>query len=238
MELVVENLKGDLLELKKEIAREKEALFYFIRTTAETLKEPETLPSFITFPVEFFLEKIPSRPDILAMKENIRFQGIEVDLAKGEFLPFVDLQGNYYVDRTGIRKEVDWDAMISLTFPLFSFGKRKAGVLKAKESLRLSELKERQLYEQIKREVREKYAEVLALQDLEKKRENVLRLAEKQVKDNEKDLFRGLITTLEFLDSLNGLYQAELLYILTRLQKQKAILELYVISGFSPEEIL
>jgi len=69
--------------------------------------------------LDALLQNLDSRPDIHAasMKNEAAKEFVRIN--KGAHLPSVDLLGHWYLDRPGSNSNIQWDAAISATLPLF-----------------------------------------------------------------------------------------------------------------------
>ncbi len=105
-----------------------------------------------------YLMKAPIRPDVKAAEEAVEVTKQQVRIAKGDYFPTASLEGNYYVERAGVAKDVDWTAALKVEVPIFNGGKttgsvREAASIERQAQLRLSETKRRAL-----QEIRDAYA--------------------------------------------------------------------------------
>lgn len=92
--------------------------------------------------------KADARPDVRAAAEALAVAEQEVRVARADFLPTVDLDGNYYTKRVGNTDGVDWDATLTLDVPIFQGGQalgrtREAAARARTAALRLSETRRR-----------------------------------------------------------------------------------------------
>lgn len=74
-------------------------------------------------PLEDYLAQGNRRPDLLASEEAITIAKEEIRFRKADFLPNATAEFNYYPYRVGFQSDIHWDALFSLTVPLFDWGK-------------------------------------------------------------------------------------------------------------------
>ena len=115
------------------------------------LYDPEpTLPPLD--PEETYWTKAVLRPDVHAAEAASDAAGHEVKIAQADRWPDVRLDGNYYLERVGVSKDVSWDAALVVDVPIFEGGKTRGRVAEARSqanqaTLRLSEARRRAVLE-------------------------------------------------------------------------------------------
>lgn len=159
---------------------------------------PKSLQDF-----SFYSDKLNSRPDILALNQQLRVAGKQVDVIKGGHLPTVDLVGNYYFDRTGILQTAKWDVGVQVSMPIFQGGSVVSQVKEATEAKRVAELSASEQLRQAKTNLAifyQNYGQIRAQLETLK---SALKKAEEAYQLNQKDYRYGQVTNLEVLQSLN-----------------------------------
>lgn len=74
-----------------------------------------------TYSVDAYVAGVASRSDVLAGKAAARAAKADVQVSAGNFLPQVSATAHYYPYRVGFQKEIHWDAIFSVTTPLFDW---------------------------------------------------------------------------------------------------------------------
>lgn len=159
---------------------------------------PKSLQDFA-----FYSDKLNSRPDILALNQQLRVAGKQVEITKGGHLPTVDLVGNYYFDRTGILQTSKWDVGVQVSMPIFQGGSVVSQVKEATEAKRVAELSASEQLRQSKTNLAifyQNYGQIKAQLETLK---SALKKAEEAYQLNQKDYRYGQVTNLEVLQSLN-----------------------------------
>lgn len=159
---------------------------------------PKSLQDF-----SFYSDKLNSRPDILALNQQLRVAGKQVEVIKGGHLPTVDLVGNYYFDRTGILQTAKWDVGVQVSMPIFQGGSVVSQVKEATEAKRVAELSASEQLRQSKTNLAifyQNYGQIRAQLETLK---SALKKAEEAYQLNQKDYRYGQVTNLEVLQSLN-----------------------------------
>ncbi len=149
------------------------------------------------------LEKLKSRPDIQVALQNVKLREKQVAIAKGAYLPSVDLVGNYYFDRTGILQTSKWDAGIQFTVPIFESGRSVSAVRESVENKKVAEYDSQQTLRVAERDLMITYQNFEAMVQQLQSMKDALQKAEEGYKLNLRDYSYGQATNLDVLQSLN-----------------------------------
>lgn len=149
------------------------------------------------------LEKIKARPDIQVALQNVKLREKQVSIAKGAYLPSVDLVGNYYFDRTGILQTSKWDAGVQFTVPIFESGRSVSAVRESVENKKVAEYDSQQTIRAAERDLMITYQNFVAIVQQLQSMKDALHKAEEGYKLNLRDYSYGQATNLDVLQSLN-----------------------------------
>jgi outer membrane protein len=156
-----------------------------------------------------YLDRIQSRPDVRASKEGLNGAELGIDLAKANHLPSVGLQYDRYLLRSGMTKDVEWDASVVLTIPIFAGGVTQSKVRQAYSVTRQAQLTLSQAERNAADEVRTLHDQVRSdLKQRDLNREN-LQLSEAAFREEQRSYRLGLVTNLDVLTSLNTFIEAK-----------------------------
>jgi outer membrane protein len=165
------------------------------------LEDTDKLPSDIGS-LDSYQSEIEARPDIMAARKNVEAFKSHISVAKGAYLPSVDLISNYYVARPDLHKNGDWDVGIAVTLPLFTGGNISSNVKTAESQKRQSEIQLNQAQRLALEEIRSLHhnlkadmAQMAALQE-------AYDISEKNYEANAKDYELNLVTNLDVLQAL------------------------------------
>jgi outer membrane protein len=150
-----------------------------------------------------FVNKVKSRPDILAIKQQIKVAESQISVAKGGHYPSLDLIGNYYIDRTGILATSEWDAGIVFTVPFYQGGGVQAAVRESVANKRIAELTSSETQRAAERELSILFQNYTQIQIQLEALKKALANSEEAYKLNQRDYRNGLVTNLDVLQSLN-----------------------------------
>lgn len=150
----------------------------------------------------FDLDALPSVKAGHLLVEQAR---LESKAAKCDYLPAVDLTGNYYLDRAGILADSEWDVSVVAKWQLYGGGATKADVrtktLEAQQTeLEFADLKRRLKlnYERLSQALAAKGRESKALQQ-------AVVAAERSYQEHLRESRSGLVSDLEVLRALDDL---------------------------------
>jgi len=193
----VQQLQGQL-----QVARE---VFAFLSGLASTtsLSDTEVLPAALE-PQETALSRLALRPDIKASQKRLTAAQENVSVAKGAHLPSIDLNGNYYLDRPGVLKDVDWDVQIALTVPIYAGGLLQSRKREAVSQRTQAELNASQVTRQAEQEIRSLYQGLLFDQAQLEALEKATEAARKNYEAQRHDYRLGLVTNLDVLQALTA----------------------------------
>src|SRR6185295_5287365 len=93
----------------------------------------------------------------------------QISIVTGEYAPTLDFSGNYYAYRanySAFQKEVNWDALFTLTFNLYQGGDIRARTVLAESQARAARLLRDELVRQIETEVRSAHLTWISDRDL------------------------------------------------------------------------
>ncbi len=162
---------------------------------------------------EYYLSRSALRPDVEAAKYAWQTAVQASKIVDSDFLPTMDIGGNYYVQRTGFNKDTDWDVTLKIKVPIFegteTIGRSKEYALKAHES--------KLLFERAKRiapyDIRDAYIKLksaIAVHNCLKKAFDTARL---NYHLQRKDYERSLVSNLDVLAAIQTLEESQRNYI-------------------------
>ena len=160
-------------------------------------------------PLDSYQSEIPTRPDILAAQKNVDVFKSKVSVAKGEYLPSVDLLGNYFFERPDRHDNGNWDVELAVTLPIFTGGTISSDVKIAKSQERQSEIQLSQVKRMAEEDVRSLHhslkadlAQLAALQE-------AYDISKKNYEANGKDYGFNLVTNLDVLQALTAYHDTQ-----------------------------
>jgi outer membrane protein len=153
-------------------------------------------------PLTEYLDRVRQRPDVKAAMERAHAAEDQITIARAGHFPTLGLQADYFLERTGPLSNVNWDAMLILTVPLFAGGTVVAQVDQASsvrdqadfatsKANRLAVQQVRQFFENFNGDRNQYHAFKTATE-----------LAEKNYEEEVKNFRRGLVTNLDVLTAL------------------------------------
>jgi len=204
LQSAISTLRAQVEQLHGQLRTAREALAFLSGLDPTVpLDDTEALPG-IDAPVADYLGRAELRPDVKAAQQRLTAAQENISVARGAYAPSVDLNGNYYLDRTGDLRDVDWDVQIALTVPLYAGGSLQSKVREAASQRAQAELSLSQVSRQAEQEIRALYQSVVfdrsQLDALAKATETARRNYEIQSRE-----YRlGLVTNLDVLQALTA----------------------------------
>lgn len=177
----------------------------------QPLVDDESIPDWNNMD-ELLQEALVRRQDLKSLELDIKVSKKEVLYIAGEFLPTVNLLGNYYFHRDGPQADVDWDVLVSGSLPIFEGGDIRARLKESSSKLRQAEYS----YELQKKTVTEEVSQAFAVYEALKEETAVLKkkvdLAEENYNLMGEEYKHGLATHLDVQLVYQQLLDAKLAY--------------------------
>lgn len=200
----------ELVKSEEDVARE--ILEFLIGRPIGQTKDTYPVPSELE-DESYYLSRSALRPDVEAAKYAWQTAVQASKIVDSEFLPTVDIGGNYYVQRTGFDKDTDWDVTLSISVPIFegteTLGRSKEYALKAHES--------KLLFERAKRvapyDIRDAYIKLKSAIAVYKCLQKAFDTAKLNYELQRKDYERSLVSNLDVLASIQTLEESQRNYI-------------------------
>jgi outer membrane protein len=230
-------LHSQLEESLRQVQARGDLLTFLVRAPVEpvalssgTLALPPPLPGY--------LERVETRPDVAAAIAAAKAAGLLVDTARAGYFPEFGAQADLYGYRPAFRSSSHWDAAASVSLPLFSFGTTRAAVAAGKAGYERQELVLRATRRSADLDVRNAHRDFSsAARQLEIQRRGG-ELARRDYRLQAADERRGLVTSIEVLQSLDRLNISNLAFNDALVRARLAAIALETAAGAAPEEIL
>ena len=159
-----------------------------------------------------YLNKIKTRPDILAVNQQVKVADRQIEVSRGGHYPSLDLTSNYYFTRTGVLETSDWDVGLAVIVPLYQGGSVQAAVREAVQSKRIAELTSSETTRVAERDMMINYQNLNQLMIQLEAVKGAYTKAEEAYKLNKRDYQYGLVTNLDVLQSLNYFIESKRTY--------------------------
>jgi outer membrane protein len=231
VEAAISSLRAQVEQIHGQLQAARENLAFLSGRDADTPLRDEQPTVYQVEPVDAYLSKLDQRPDIEASKQRYVAAKENVAVIKGERLPSLDLNGNYYLERPGYFKDINWDVQLLLTIPLYSGGSVKSKVREAVSQRTQAGLALSETRRQAEQEIRSAHSAVvfdLAQRDA---LENSTNAAEKSYQAQLRDYRLGLVTNLDVLQALTALQQNRRALDRVRLSTKLDFLKLQAVCG-------
>ena len=196
----------ELTKSQEVVARQ--LLEFLVGGSVYSINDTYDMPSSLE-PVNYYVAKSDNRPDVKATKFGWEVAKKEVMIVNSDFLPNVDVEANYYTQRTGSGKGVDWDVTLNVNVPIFdgglTIGKSNEAIAKAHQQ----EL----TYKRTKRlapyNIRDSYIRLAAAMAIYRKLDKEYKTAKLNYHLQRKDYQLSLVNNLDVLASIQTLQNAQ-----------------------------
>jgi outer membrane protein TolC len=185
-----------------------------------------------------YLAKIEDRPNIQAAIEACKMWDKNIVIAASGSMPTVTLEGNYYTQRTGFYKGLDWDGMININVPFFEGTETIGAVKQAISQLNFSKLELERKRRLAVEDIRDAYINASSSIEIRDKYSKALESSKLNYKLQQKDYDMSLISNLDVLSSLRTFYDSKRDYIQSAFQVKRAYFELLFSVGEATKERL
>lgn len=239
--------KTDLLSAQSGLARisaDMASLRSQLILAEQDLAKKTGLEDFLYLQDEVDVAKLTPEPNwkdevlkvanIRAAELNLEQLKLQVNTSKSDYWPTLDLTGNYYLERSGVLAESEWDVTLGASWEIYSGGETQSSVEIQKIELRkqeqtLSELKRNASieFEARKREFQSRKKELIKLKE-------ALRLAKSSYLEHRKEARSGLVSSLEVLRSLDDFLQIKRIYNQRSLEGKLSWVRLQALAGVTP----
>jgi outer membrane protein TolC len=228
-------LKAQLKQIRGQLKAQRAVLVFLTGFDLDVPIHRPNTEGVASKPIEECLSRVDIRPDVRADMARAKAADDGISVARAGHLPTLGLQGDYYLERTGAQKDVNWDVMLNLTVPLFSGGivqaqvgqavsKRDQAELQVSRTRRLARQQIQQFFENLTgdREQMEGYREASAL-------------SERNYKEELREYRLGLVTNLDVLQALNGFQESKRSFDKARYAMLQDIQSLEAAAAFRPD---
>lgn len=197
----------------------------------ENLEMPELQAS-----LDEYLRLVRKRPDILALESRLEAARENTSVMSAGHLPTVSLLGNYYLARKGSSENIDWDAGITVSLPIFSGGSVRAAVREARELETEAELSFHRGLRAAEAEIRTAYHNLQASVAQFRTLEDAVRTTERNYREQNREYGFSLVTNIDVIQALNLYQDAKRTLDRARFQALTAWAELRVAVAQTPIE--
>jgi outer membrane protein len=203
------SLEAQIEETRRALASARQTLYFLteIETNA-VLIDDRPLPTLPN--AQDAVAKSAQRPDLRAAEETRRSAEYAIRYARGDYWPTLGFTGNYYTERVGFQEDMKWDALFTLTVPIFEGFTTKSQVEAAKIRMKSTELQMSQLKRQVRQQVETAHKDLQYALSQTAAYDRAVRLEEQNYRIQQQEYRLGLITNLDVLRILQDLQELRL----------------------------
>jgi outer membrane protein TolC len=158
-------------------------------------------------------EAIGARPELRAAQLSAAAAEASVDVARAGYWPVVAAVGNWYLGRrnaTAFAEATDWDALLTLEFPIYDGSATSTRERTAKSDVRKARLAESSALREVVSDVEGALARIAHDDDLLATAERNVKIATENLSLLEQEFANGIATNLEVLTAQNNLQESRL----------------------------
>ncbi|MCB1214212.1 MAG: TolC family protein [Deltaproteobacteria bacterium] len=193
--------------LKAALAQSKKNLEKLVGESFDRLQDKLALKS-LQVP-SHWREKIANHTSLDRQALVLENKNREIKAAQGAYLPSVDLEGNYYLDRAGVLSESKWDLSVVARWEFFSGGQTTAETAIKKLELAQEKLLLEDLQRNLTKDFEAQSQSLEAYLKSIQKGKTSLDFAKLNYQEQVKEFNQGLITSLDVLRALEEMVQAK-----------------------------
>lgn len=192
---------------------------------------------------------LKTRPDVKSAETLVRIAEKQISVSRGAYWPSVNVAGVYTSteqspETASYNRESTYGA-VTLNFPLFEGGLRRAEVRESESKYRQAEFQYRDFVKSVNVEVENTYLDLIAQKGIFKSAQDQLAYAEDNIRAVAKQFEYGLASSLDVIDANNLLISAQKLmadatynyqFFILRLQRVTGIPLIAYVSGQQDED--
>ena len=179
---------------------------------------------------------LKKRPDVKSIETQVQISEKQVDVSRGAYWPSFSVSGvyagtNQSPETSSFNKESTYGA-VTMNFPLFEGGLRRAEVRESESKYRQAEYQYRDFVKSVNVEVENTYLDLIAQKGIYKSAQDQLAYAEDNIRAVAKQFEFGLASSLDVIDANNLLISAQKLMADATYNYQFFILRLQRVTGY------
>ncbi len=182
-----------------------------------------------------YIHNASQRPDIEAARYAWEVDKKKAYVAKTGFLPSVDLESNYYAHKTSAPRDGAWDALISVSVPIFE-GTQTLGLVRESNSVaRQSGLTYKRSIRLAVQDIHDSYSLVTTAAARAEALSKALTAAEENYNLQKNDYQLNLVNNLDVLSAIQSLQETRRTYYSAYYENRRYYWQLRAASGNIPE---
>jgi len=232
----ISTLESQEVENRRQAAADSDLLSFLTKATVDPTAA-DAPPAEEPKPLSEYLARMEARPDVQAARWTFDFAQAGVRVARGDRFPQFSWFGDGYTSRPSAKRTSYWDAQLTVSLPLFSWGAVTAEINGAKAASAAADLALQAARRAAELDIRNSYRNYAAARRQFQIEKHAVEIAEHDFDLQRQDENRGLVTAIDVLQSLDRLNTARLAYDNALLNERLAAVELEVSAGARPEDM-
>ena len=222
-EVALANAEQNLVVRENEVALAKSRFNTILRRPVDTPLVVEDVLAYEPFAKAYedcVSTALKQRVELRLADKEVVVAEKDVKLAKGDYYPFVGLQGNYYKrgddpsldGGAGIYEKEEWDVMAGASWTFWEWGKTRYGVSEKKRRLSQAKLRRVSVEDDIRQDLKRAYIILKAAEKNISTAEKAVEQARENFRMNEERYKEQVATTNDVLDAQTLLTETETKY--------------------------
>ncbi|MFH0763521.1 MAG: TolC family protein [Candidatus Omnitrophota bacterium] len=215
----------------------RQLLEFLVGGSVYSINDRYDMPSDLQ-PINYYVAKSDQRPDVKATKFGWEVARKQAQIVNSDFLPSVDVTANYYTQRTGFDKGVDWDVTLNVNVPIFdgglTIGRSNEAIAKAHQQ----ELTYKRTRRLAPYDIRDSYVRLGTAIKVYKLLEKEYKTAKLNYHLQKKDYLLSLVNNLDVLAAIQTLQNAQRDFIRAMYGAKRQYWQLRVAVGESMRDTL
>jgi outer membrane protein len=203
-------IAAQIAAVKGDIVQARDQLGYLIGQDVRNVPVKDEMPvPSDAGSLDALAKAAMDRSDIKSLREQAEARRYGIIVSRSYYWPSLGLTGNYYTQRPGFQKDINWDLLFLLDVPIYQGGSVSAQVREAQAQLSQSEADLHRLTRLVDTQTRQAHAalnsSLFEAEQLATAYDKVRRSYESFVKE-----YRyGLVTNLDVLQAMNAMQTAK-----------------------------
>lgn len=170
----------------------------------------EQLPLEPLLPLDAYLDRSESRPDVKAAEQALKTAQQRIIVAQSGLWPEIALENHLYEKREGFQSGIDWDLLLSIDVPLFTGGSTLGEIKSALVARKKAKLDYSETYRRARLQIKQAYEAWLASGEEFKALEEAVEAAKENYRVQKEEYEYNLVNNLDVLDALENVNDTEI----------------------------
>ncbi len=225
-----------------DVAREELALEMGVEEIGHKLEHPDKREMAENATMRsLYSMALANRKDLKGLANRIEAARASREGEEADYFPRLSAHGSYTrTDEPDIYQDnrADWSASLRLTYPLFTGGREKAQLEKARSELRQVRVRHRRLQREIRKDVRSVYLDLQTQRSVIQQLEKQVESAERNYRQVTAQFEEGAASSVDQVDAFTALNEAKNRLAKARFSYELDLVRLELVTGVLQQELV